>query len=60
MIKKEFVALDRQKATRKVLDFWYRNYAKKCTLKVFSERCVGRQKEKQYVITYVGPAPLED
>lgn len=51
---KEFVALDKRKALRKALDYWYRNYAGKRSLAEFLSCCTWKRDGIEYVVIYYG------
>jgi len=57
MIKKEFIGLDKNKALRKALDFWYKNFREEISLKNFISYCSCRIQGIDTIITYRGPAP---
>ena len=49
---KEFVALDKRKALRLALDYWYRNFAGKVTLTEFVAHCTWKKVGTDYIVTY--------
>lgn len=49
---KQFVALDKRKAFRLALDYWYRNCAGKVSLQDFSSRCAWKKEGVEYIVTY--------
>lgn len=57
MIKIEFMALERQKAVRKALNYWYKNFYGQCTLADFVEKCTWKKIGREYIVTYKGPNP---
>lgn len=57
MIKVEFVGLDKQKAVRRALDFWYRKLFGTLTLEEFIKKCTWKKLDRDYVVTYRGPKP---
>jgi len=58
MIEKKFIALEKNRAVRKALDFWYRNFKDTCSLKNFLIRCRWKKEGNDFVIIYRGIAPL--
>lgn len=59
MIKVEFVGLNKSRAIRKSLSFWYRKMFGFLTLEEFMKRCTWKKEDKDYVVIYRGPEPLE-
>jgi hypothetical protein len=57
MIKVEFIALDRQKAVRKALDYWYKNFYGHCTMLDFVHKCTWKKDGRDYFVIYRGPKP---
>jgi len=57
MIIKQFVGLDKNKAARRALDYWYKNFLDVLTLKDFISKCSWRQGEGEVIVTYRGPEP---
>lgn len=57
MIIKTFIGLDKGKATKRVLDYWYRNFLNTLTLKEFLSKCTWRREGSEIVIIYRGSAP---
>ena len=55
MIIRKFEALDKTRAIRKALDYWYKYYRDDLKLKDFISYCTGIKEEKQYIITFIGP-----
>ena len=58
---KEFVALDKRKALRKALDYWYRNYVGQHSLAAFLACCAWKRDGVEYIVTFYGfPIVSED
>lgn len=59
MIVKEFTGLDKTKAGKRALDFWYKNFLDLLTLKEFFSKCTWRKGGDGVIITYKGPSSIE-
>jgi len=57
VIEVEFVALSRQKAVRKALDYWFKKFYGHCTLIDFVRKCTWKKSGRDYVVIYRGPKP---
>ena len=57
MIKVEFVGLNKSKAIRKALDFWYKKLFGILTLEEFAEMCTWKKVDMGYIVNYKGPKP---
>jgi len=57
MFAKEFVGLNKTKAVRRAMDFWYKNFLNVLTLKEFFSKCTWRKGRGEIIITYRGSAP---
>lgn len=55
MIKVTFIDLDKRKAFRKTLDFWYKNFSSARPLREFLLSCSWRKEGRNYIVTYCGP-----
>lgn len=51
---KKFIGRDKTRASRKLLDYWYRNFLNIFTIKEFLSMCVWKCNK---VIIYRGPPP---
>jgi hypothetical protein len=59
MIVKTFTDLDKNKATKKMLDYWYNNFRDDCVLVKFFNMCSWIKSEDTYLVTYRGPEPKD-
>jgi len=55
MIVKNFAASTLQKAARKALDFWYKEYFDRCTLIEFLHKCTWKRVKGGFIVVYKGP-----
>lgn len=54
---KEFIGRDKTRASRKLLDYWYRNFLGIFTIKKFLSMCVWKDSNNEVIIIYHGPPP---
>lgn len=59
MIVKTFIGINKQKAVRRAMDYWYRYFKDDCALIKFLSRCAWKKKGKDYIVIYRGPAPKD-
>lgn len=57
MIRKEFVGLNKTKAVKRAMDFWYRNFLNVVKLKDFLANCTWKKESGEVIVIYRGPAP---
>jgi hypothetical protein len=57
MIKKEFVGLNKNKAAKKAIDYWYKNFLNIITLRDFLIKCTWKKEGGETIVIYRGPAP---
>ena len=57
MIVKNFIGSDKQRAIRKALNYWYKNFVDNCTMVEFFSRCVWKKEGVNFIVIYRGPAP---
>ncbi|MHC4184251.1 MAG: hypothetical protein ACYSR0_12970 [Planctomycetota bacterium] len=60
MITKEFIDLSQNRVTRKILNFWYKNFRDECYLEDFLSKCIWKRIGKDYIVIYQGPEPKRE
>lgn len=50
MIEREFIGRDKARAVRKAMDFWYRHFRDRMTLRKFLSHCTWRQEERGIIV----------
>jgi len=59
MIVKTFTALEKKKAIKKMLDYWYKYFKDDCALIKFFSKCTWKKQDDEYFIIYRGPEPKD-